>query len=374
MALPTQAPVTPPAQLAQVHANEAIARHANATNHPELNGYFELIKVPAAKHGTAALYDIYRKRGSQALFAAVDGGAGEKLEPFVNEIRKIEGITKYQYLTVPVQVPSIGPLVMADDSKFLDALKGLALAPVLDARQATLDPEYEANSIDYAVMAVQAGRKVAFQASCLAHQTFGLELQSEGMTALENLLKSNKLTVAQIGDLIVGLQTVEGNERDFVRVADAEYLSAVRRFENQGLDDSRLAKELNGLAARYLRIRPLFEKHGVAPPNLADLPPEAKGCQMVGKEPDLLGPYNRWRAAATRLSALEIRAALELYRSAHKSYPDTLTALRGKQLTRMPKDFFSQNGQFAYSKEGKTFRLETVSPDVPGAKSGRRRW
>jgi hypothetical protein len=360
-------------QQAEAYLQEAKTRHDNVTTHPDLNGYFRMIDVPAAQYGTSRLFDLYRSQGREALFQAIDAGAGAKLDPFIAQMRKLEGMAEAQYLAVPVQVPPSGPLSMADETRFLDVLKGLAMAPVLDERQTTLEPDYEP-SADYSVLAIKIGRKVAYQASTLKHHELGLVMQEEGMAVAERLLKKKALGPEKLRFLISGLQSVEGNTRDFVRIADAEFLAAVRRFQSLKLEKARLSKELNGLAARHLRWRPHFEKNGQAPSDLAALPPEAAECQLVGQEPNLVAAHNRWRSVGTRLSALELKAALELYFADHGTYPDSLEALLRKYLTRLPPDHFSSDGKFHYRREGDSYLLQTLSPDVSGAQRGVRRW
>lgn len=356
------------AEKAQVFAQEAKKRFDNPVQHPGLNAYSEIIKLPAAEHGTTALYDLYRKKGSQALFDAVDGKAGETLQPFIAQLKEIRSLLRYQYLTVPVEIPKSGPVVFADDSKFIDVLKGVALAPILEAHSSSQQPGYKPRT-EYPVMALQFGRKVSFHASCLEHLELGVAMQMEGLSALRKVVKARVLSFQEISGLIGLIQALDGNDGDFLRVADGEYLVAVHKVrENQGLSKSQLDKELNGLADRYLKLRPYFEKQGPAPKELA------QDGQLLGKGKDLLGPYDRWRAVSTSASALQVMAALELYRLEKKSYPEQLSSLLTRYLPRVPLDYFSKDGQFRYKREGDGYRLETTTSKIPGHREGIYRW
>jgi hypothetical protein len=199
-------------------------------------------------------------------------------------------------------------------------------------------------------------------------------MQMEGLSALRKVVKDKILSNQELSELIGQMQTLDGNERDFLRVADGEYLIASRKYENKGLSQLQLDKELNGLAARYLKLRPLFESHGPAPEGLTRDAPETAGCQLVGKEKDLLGPYERWRAASTGASAVETMAALELYKRDKKSYPEQLSALLGSYLSRMPVDYFSEDGKFSYQKEGDDYRLQSLTSKIPGNRKGIYLW
>lgn len=368
-------PPPPPGAIDQaaVHAEEARLRFETVARHPGLNAYSEFIKLPAAKYGTTQLYDLYKSKGPQALFEAVEGPAGEKLQPFIGEIYEVKSLLRYQYLAVPVEIPLSGAPVVSDDSKFVDVLKGVALAPILDLHSSSAEADYEP-STDYPILTLRVGRKVSFNASSLKHLELGVDLQMEALAVLDRLLKSRSLSIRQLQGLIVELQSLSGNDRDFLRVADGDYLLAVRRFEGLDLKPDEQARELRGLASRYLKHRALFVKHGPAPKDLGQPVPEAAGCEWVGKEKDLLGPYNRWRLATTRIAALELKAALELYRADKKQYPENLSELRKGYLTRLPLDLFSQDGKFAYKRDGDGYLLETRSDQIPGHRQGVYRW
>lgn len=347
------------AHRAAVFAEQARVRLSTTFEHPGLNAYFEVIKVPAAEYGTTELYDLYKERGAKALLAAVDGPAGEKLQPFIARVQELSSLTRYEYLAVPVEVPLSGRPTVSDDARFVDALKGVALAPILDLHSSTSGPDYEP-SLEFPLVALQLGRKVSFDATSLKHLTLGVDLQMEGLVVLQDLIKKRRLSVAQLRRLVAHLQSLEGNDGDFARVADGEYLFAVRRFENLDIESEKLSRELNGLAARYLQLRSMFEEHGPQVRELT-LPPEAVGCELVSEEKDLLGPYNHWRKAMTQAAAVEIMAALELYHATEKRYPEELSALLKGYLTRLPTDLFGPGGEFDYRLEGTGYVLESLS-------------
>lgn len=57
-------------------------------------------------------------------------------------------------------------------------------------------------------------------------------------------------------------------------------------------------------------------------------------------------------------------AALKLYKSRQGSYPDKLSELVPKYLSKLPVDYFSPNGKFVYQKKGDDFVLYSIGDDL----------
>lgn len=360
---------------AQVFAVKAQERLANVHSHALLNGYSTLVKIPAAEFGTVELFELYRAKGAQALFKAVDGAAGEKLYPFVEELRRIPPVLGFQNLTVPVEIPGSGPLVEGDRTHFEAVLKGVALAPVLDAHSTAKESDQEPD-VEYALMAFRSGRKVGFGASSLSDLELGVVLQREGLRVMREVARSGTFHAPRLRSLIPDIQSVPGNSLNFVRLTDIELFRTLRGYESKGLSPEELDREKAGLAARYLKLRPYFEENLSPGPDF-DLNkdvPELKGCELAPKEPDFLAAHNRWRAAFTEVAALEIILALEAHKLEKKAYPEKLDVLLKGYLNRMPEDLFAADRKFGYKKTTDGYLLETVSAHIPGHKNGRYRW
>ncbi|MCA9779807.1 MAG: hypothetical protein KC800_23930, partial [Candidatus Eremiobacteraeota bacterium] len=66
----------------------------------------------------------------------------------------------------------------------------------------------------------------------------------------------------------------------------------------------------------------------------------------------------------TGVSSMKVLAALGAYQAEKNAYPDTLGELVPDYLTALPKDYFSKDGQFLYSKTETSFTLASSSPDL----------
>lgn len=275
----------------------------------------------------------------------------------------------YRHLAAPVTVPKTGPIAIPEAERFVTICSALRLLPALEMRNSDRE-EQLANFRVYLGMA----RAICRDAATIEHYQQGLALEETALTHLAQAVKSGRLTTTELRQVISGQQQLLGSAQELQPILDSEYLLAVRRLEAKKLDDDSRKATLDALSARFLAARPLFADPELRPRGDGEKWPAPVGqlAEEWAKQEDFLPVLVRSRRVATQRSAVELLAGLEAYRKDKGRYPDTLQAVVPAYLSRMPEDWITAGGQFAYRKTEKGFTLESVSPGLPGLPASRR--
>lgn len=214
---------------------------------------------------------------------------------------------------------------------------------------------------------------------------FSVAFQADAFSDLRDLVMSGKLQPAEYRKVIQAAQASPLSLANLLERMDEEFA-----FEMQCLDElrqtgtlpplaqfqtlqsqARLWQSVPGLLERDRRILQQFylEDRAVME-TLRDFPAgyshrradamarwRAWAAELLA--PNLEVVYVRYRLGMTRDSALQILAALQLYRLDHQSYPKRLEELVPGYLSALPRDWAVPDGAFLYSQTGKDFTLST---------------
>lgn len=360
-----------PAEIAWEHAEQGRLRLGYIADAEEGNGYAKLVSLKKTPGGLMDLAAQAKRQGVESVFSALEGPEGEEGSAFRKDYELVARAATYRHIGARIKVPEQGPVTVPDSKAFVEACSALWLLPALEVHNSDVEDQLQSFR-DY----LHIARATSLDAATIEHYEQGIAFERRILDSLTQVIRSGKLNVLQLREVISGLQDLVGNESELQGVLDTEYFMAVRRLESQGLDKQTQTKEHDALAARFLAVRPLF-----ADPKAAELGFTARNQEPTGKlakewaaKGDFLPALARSRLAATQLSAVKILAALEAYKKDKKGYPDKVEEVSPAYLSRIPTDWFSPDGQFVYSKTEKGFTLESVSPALPEAKNGRVTW
>lgn len=329
---------------------------------PEGNGYDRLVGLKASKNGLLELSALAEKEGPKRLFQVLDGPAGKKGGQLYKDYGTIWTASSYRHLAAPVEVPKTGVIPIPDSEKFVKVTTAMLLIPRIETR----NPNHS-DKLDTLLKMATIARTISLGAPTVEHYAQGTALQMEALNGIASVYKSGKLKPERLREQIASLQVFICNQAEMQPILDTEYVMAQRRLESAGLTPPELEKEKEGLAAKFLALRPLF-----GDPKAAEkaFKPEAKipelvGCKLANKELEFSQALAHSRLALTQLGAVELLAALEVYHGEKKSYPDSLEELVPSVLSRMPTDWFSKDGKFVYHRKDKGYTLESVSAALP---------
>ncbi len=360
-----------PSAIAWEYAEHGRQRLTYLVEAKEGNGYERLVSLKGTPGGLIDLANRAQTQGVEAIAAQLGEPEGKDDSAFRADYELVLRVGTYRHLGPPLKVPEQGPIVFPDSKPFLRAASSLWLLPSLEVYNPNTEDQLQ-NFRTY----LHIARAISLDAPSVEHYEQGTAFLDKTLHSLSQLVKSQKLNVTQLREVIASLQGLLSSEIELQAVLDTEYFTAGRRLESQKLNAEIKAREQASLAARFLAARPLF-----ADPAAADLGfsiktdvPEGKLAKEWADKKDFLPALARSRAVLTQLSAVKILAGLEAYHTEKGSYPNKVDELMPVYLSTIPTDWFSPDGRFVYTKTEKGFKLESVSASLPNSKDGRTAW
>ncbi len=360
-----------PAEIAWEHAEQGRLRLGYIANADEGNGYAKLVSIKKIPGGLLDLAARAKSQGVESVSSTLGGPDGIEGSPFYKDYEVVARAATYRHIGAHVKVPERGPVTVPDSEAFVEVCSSLWLLPALEAHNPDVEDQLQSFR-DY----LHIARATSLDAATIKHYEQGNAFERQTLDSLTRVVRSGKLSVLQLREVISGLQDLLGSEIELQGILDTEYFMAVRRLESQGLDKETQAKEHDDLATRFLAVRPLFADPKAAERGFTVKIPEPMGklAKEWATKGDFLPALARSRLTATQLSAVKVLAGLEAYKKDKKRYPDKVEDLSPAYLSRIPTDWFSPEGRFVYTKTESGFKLESVSPSLPETKNGRVVW
>ncbi len=348
--------VAPPAPADPVLVAEGLvgqtrARLESLSRDPEFNGYADFEQLTQRKDGL--LNSRPPKQGSlaPALIQAFQGDqARPPISPLSHDLQLVIKAINKPALSAPVDYAADGTLVISKETEFLKIVTALNL--LAESQGSSLKPELR---LEASFFLLKTARHIANGATTPEHYIAGLKLENTSLALLRGMLGSIPFDQGSLRDMIAGVQSRPSNALECLGVIDIQYLRDVSHLATEKLDAQARTQRAGELASAYLKSREQVLQSQTSPqgnspsdgPSASSPPQRVIELEMV-------------KETTTFKSAVELLAALEVYKLVNGSYPKALSQLVPSVLTRVPPDLLDPSGQFTYRLDGQKVSLSSA--------------
>ena len=351
---------------------------------PESNGYSLLAGVLSKEShdGDKAPFqalnryaDIYSEQGPEAASKALESG-GKDLESFLTIQPTLVEVIKRPNFNWPSEWDKGASAPIPNLILLRDAARGLTMMGLNYERTG----DYQKASESY-MDCLRLGSKLSGKHQLIS-QMVSVAILNHGEQFMGDLLAEGTLTAEQYRQIIKELEALPLQKEDFRDATDGEFALIVKTLNMlekgeineedlgaMGFGEVVMVKlmipgERKAYTDLYLAQRPDFETLQTTFYPEKELEKYKTLVLTPIMYQNFTKAMNFWRRALTGISALKAQAALGAYQAEKKAYPDSLSALVPDYLPELPVDYFSQDGQFQYTKTEKSFTLASASPDL----------
>ena len=351
---------------------------------PDENGYTLLANVLSSEseekdkapyQSLNSYAEIYDQQGPEAASKALASGAKD-IETFQAIHPTLLEVIKRPNFNWPSEWDKGVSATIPNLIVIRDAARGLALIGLNDEREGNYQ-----KAVDSYLECLRLGSKLSGKHQLIG-QMVSIAILNYGEQFLGDLLVQNKLTAEQYRAIIKQLDELPLQKEDFLASTDGEFALMVKTLnmlENGELSEDEIGAmgfgevvmvklmvpgERKAYTDIYLTQRPDFESLTVNFEPEKELEKYKTLVLTPIMYPNFTKAMNFWRRALTGVSSMKVLAALGAYQAEKNAYPDTLGELVPDYLTALPKDYFSKDGQFLYSKTETSFTLASSSPDL----------
>lgn len=344
-------PPADPVLVAEGLLTQTRARLESLSRDPEFNGYADFVQLARKKDGL--LNSRPPKQGSlaPALIQAFQGDqARPPLSPLGRDLQLVIKAINKPALSAPVDYAADGTLVISKETEFLKIVTALNL--LAESQGSSLKPELR---LEASFFLLKTARHIANGATTPEHYIAGLKLENTSLALLRGMLGSIPFDQGSLRDMIAGVQSRPSNSLECLGVIDIQYLRDVSLLATEKLEAQARTQRAGELASAYLQSREQVLQSQTSPqgnspsdgPSASSPPQRVIELEMV-------------KETTTFKSAVELLAALEVYKLVNGSYPKALSQLVPSVLTRVPPDLLDPSGQFTYRLDGQKVSLSSA--------------